>query len=388
MTTNDGPARALFLEAKQANDKRDFARGAELSRRAIALAPHQGHILAELAHSLIHRHDYWLNPTLERRMVEDGTLVEAVSLYQRAFAQGYVCEFARMCCGHALTSLGSPSEGAKHLRIATDLRAMQVHPELAGSYEKAPVRGPDFLIIGTTKAGTTSLYEYMCRHPRVLPAIWKEPEYYLFPQRGIDWYLAHFPRTPEAPVRFLTGEASSCYLSIWDAKDMVFASFPNAKLIALVRDPVDKAISHCHHDRKIGREQRSVDQAINEELDILELRPDPFHGAEEYWKTQSGYVWLGLYTYMLENWLTRFSREQLLVIQSERFWSDPGTVLGEAFAHVGLPEHKLDSYAVHLEGKYDKGKPEPVRERLRRFFAKHNERLFDLVGQRFDWQRP
>ncbi|MBL8754693.1 MAG: sulfotransferase domain-containing protein [Planctomycetes bacterium] len=385
MTTT---ARSLVLAAKAANDAHDFRRGAELARQAVALDPTQGYIIAELAHSLTHRHDYWLNPAFEKQLVADGTLAEAVRLYERAFELGHHCEFSRLCCGHALTSLGRTAEAARHLRVATDIRALQVHPELKGSYEAAPVRGPDFLIVGTTKAGTTSLYEYMCQHPRVLPAIWKEPEYYLFPERGMDWYLSHFPRTPDRPARFVTGEASSCYLSIWNAKDLIHASFPAARLFVLLRDPVDKAISHCHHDRKIGREQRTVDQALNEELDILEPRPDPFHGAEEYWRTQSGYVWLGLYAYMLENWFSKFPREQMLVVQSEQFWREPGPIMDQAFAHVGLPAHALGNYPVHLEGKYDKSKPEPVRVRLQRFFARHNDRLFDLVGRRFDWQQP
>jgi hypothetical protein len=185
---------------------------------------------------------------------------------------------------------------------------------------------------------------------------------------------------------FLTGEASSCYLSLWDAKDLIYQRYPDIRLIALLRDPVDKAISHVHHDVKLGCEHRSVDVAINTELDILEALDDPFHDAADYWQSERGYVWLGLYAYMLENWLTRFSREQLLIIPSEDLWQRPEATVADAFRFLGIAPHQLPDYEVHLPGAYDRSKPEPVRERLRLFFRRHNEALFNLLGHTLDWQ--
>jgi tetratricopeptide (TPR) repeat protein len=381
-------ATELYEAAVAAGNAGEFDRSATLCRQAIALAPDRGHFHAELANAITLRHDYWLNPELCARMIADGRLEEAIRAWSRAFELGHNSHWTRFCMGHALTALGRPSEGAPHLRIATDLRVRKLRPDLPASYETAPVRGPDFLIIGSTKCGTTSLYEYMCRHPQILPAIWKEPEYFRFPERGIDWYLGHMPRIPPGPTRYLTGEASSCYLSIWNCKSLVRAAFPDARLIALVRDPVDKAISHCHHDRKLGCELRSVDEALNHELDILEKIERPWCDVDDYWRTERGYVWLGLYTYLFENWLLEFPREQLLVIPSEDLWERPEPTMTRVFAHVGVNDHKFANYEVHLEGRYDKSKPEPVRERLKQYYRQHNERLFDLLGERLDWQMP
>lgn len=378
--------RQLYEQACEAKLKGERARALDLIHQALALRPQAGHMHAELADILTYTHDYWLNPELCQQLVEDGTLARAVASWEHAFALGHESHWSRFGMGHALTSLGRYAEAGPHLQRAVDLQTLRNRPELVDGYEGAPRRGPDFLIIGSTKCGTTSLYEYMCEHPRILSAIWKEPEFFRFPERGLDWYVSHFPRTPQAPRQYLTGEASSCYLSIWVAKERVRASFPDAKLITLVRDPVDKAISHCHHDRKIGCEHRTPDEAINRELDLLEPLDDPFHQAEEYWKTERGYVWLGLYTYMIENWLTEFSKHQLLVIPSEDLWQRPEQTLTQVFDFVGVEDHRLDKYEVHLAGKYDKSKPEPVRERLRRFFQKHNERLFEVIGRRLDWQ--
>lgn len=364
----------------------DRDRALALIRQAARRLGDKPHVQAQLGDALTYNHNYWLNPELSASLVKDGTLEEAVAAWGRAFELGHEHHWQRFGMGHALTALGRFDEAVPHLRMATDLKAVRDNPQVADVYDDAPLSGPDFLIIGATKCGTTSLYEYMCRHPRILPAIWKEPEFFRFPERGLDWYLSHLPRTPQAPIRYLTGEASSCYLSLWEAKDLVHEHFPAAKLIVLARDPVDKAISHCHHDRKIGCEHRTVDEALNRELDLLEALDDPFHGAEGYWETERGYVWLGLYAYMLENWLTRFSKQQVMMIPSEDLWLRPESTLTYVFEHVGVDDHKLEEYSVHLEGAYDKSRPEPVRERLKRFFRPHNERLFDLLGRRLDWQ--
>lgn len=385
LTPSQQKAREHYRAGEAANARRDFATGVAECRKAIALRQDQGHMYSELANGLTLAHDYWLNPEQCKRMAADGTLEEAIRHWRRGIELGHQCPWARFSLGHALTAVGRPAEGAPHLRVAIDLMTKRDRPELAAAYDAAPVRGPDFLIIGSTKCGTTSLYEYLCKHPRILQAVWKEPEYFRFPELGLEWYLSHFPRTPTG---YLTGEASSCYLSIWDAKTRVYEAFPKTKLIALVRDPVDKAISHCHHDRKLGCEARTVDVALNHELDILERLDDPFYQCDDYWKTEKGYVWLGLYAYMFDNWLSVFPKEQLLVIPSEDLWTRPAETVAQTLAFLGLPDHRLPNYEVHLEGKYDKAKPEPVRERLRRFYARHNERLFAQIGRRLDWQHP
>lgn len=357
-------------------------------RQALQLQPRRPMFRDELAHALTYKHDYWLNPEQCARLCADGTLDEAITLWRSALELGWQSHWTELCLGHALTAKGDFAAAARHLARAIDLKTAQHYPEHVARYGEQGVRkGPDFILIGATKCGTTSLYEYMRHHPQVLPAIWKEIEYFRFPQRGRDWYLSHFPRIPHGDTRFVSGEASTCYMSIWDAKTRVHAEFPAAKLIALVRDPVAKAISHAHHDRKIGCEHRTAEQALTEELDILEALERPWHDAEEYWKTQRGYVWLSLYAYFLENWLTVFPREQLLVIPSEELYGEPGPTLSRVYAHLDLPDHQLDDYEVHLKGSYDRERS-PLQERLARFFAPHNQRLFELLGRELPWTRP
>lgn len=380
-------AKALLEKARQlySDGKREEAIAA--IRQGLELQPDRPILHDELGHALTYMHDYWLNPELCQQLLDDGTIDEAIQSWNRGLELGVVSHWTEFQLGHALTAKGDFAGAARHLARAIDLKTAAHYPEHVAKYgESGQRKGPDFIIIGATKCGTTSLYEYMRAHPQVLPAIWKEIEYFRFPERGEQWYLSHFPRIPDGDTRFVTGEASTCYMSIWDAKTRVHDAYPDVRLIALVRDPVDKTISHCYHDRKIGCEHRSMEEALTRELDILEALDRPWHDAEEYWKTERGYVWLSMYYWFLENWLTVFPKEQLLVIPSEDLYAEPAETLSRVYAHLGLPDHRLDDYEVHLKGEYER-KKDPIRERLARFFEPHTARLEELLGRRLDWQR-
>ena len=107
-----------------------------------------------------------------------------------------------------------------------------------------------------------------------------------------------------------------------DVQQRLFEQYPNVKLMALVRDPVDKAISHIHHDRKLGVEHRTVEEAITQELDILENIDSLWPPPKDYWETERGYVWHGLYANPIADWVSRFPKENMLVIPART--STPG----------------------------------------------------------------
>jgi hypothetical protein len=114
-------------------------------------------------------------------------------------------------------------------------------------------RFPDFLIIGSAKSGTTTLYECLQRHPNIfLPAL-KEPQFFsknsVFEQ-GAAWYKALFAQAEDSQI---CGEASTTYTR-WphtpDVPRRIMNLLPNPKFIYLMRNPVERAYSHyCHHMR-------------------------------------------------------------------------------------------------------------------------------------------
>lgn len=395
-------ANALIAESHELHNRGRFDREIEACRRAVALRPDRPEFHDELACALTRRYKYYFNPDLCEELRVNGDLDEAILEWRQAISLGWgdqevyrslthgpVNASSHLCIGHALTSTGDYEEAAKHLRIATDIQTRTHFPEHWATYgDSGKPRGPDFVIIGGTKCGTTSLYEYLKDHPQVLPTIWKEIEFYRFPDRGIEWYLSQFPRIPDTRRRFLSGEASTCYIGMPSVKQRLFKHYPNVKLIALVRDPVDKAISHAHHDRKLGVEHRTVEEAITQELDILESLDSLWPPPEDYWKTQRGYVWHGLYANPIADWVSTFPKESMLVIPSEDLYAKPAETVARVYAHLGLPDHQLANYEVHLQGSYEKGLPSRLRERLMRFFAPHNARLEEMIGRRLQWQAP
>lgn len=382
-------AEALVAKAVELHEQGRFEEAIEACRQAVIVQPEHVRYRDQLAHALTRRHDYFFNPALAQELLDGGQLAEAVGVWRTAFEMGLVSDYAYLCIGHALTTLGDYAGASKFLRMATDLRGQLDDPEHAKKYgDSGEVKGPDFVIIGATKCGTTSLYEYMKGHPQVLPAIWKEIEYYRYPERGREWYLSHFPRIPDSPDRFITGEASTCYIGMREAKPLLYEQYPDVKLMALVRDPVDKAISHCHHDRMLGVEERTVEEALNAELDILESIDDPWPEAGDYWRTERGYVWHGLYAYFIEDWISTFSKSNMLVIPSDDLYGKPAETLAMVYDYLGVPNHELAEYKVHLKGKYEKKRDEPVRDRLIRYFAPYNARLEQLMGRELGWQKP
>ena len=132
---------------------------------------------------------------------------------------------------------------------------------------------PAFLIIGAQKGGTTSLYNYLLQHPQVKPAWVKEIHYFdIHHQKPLSWYRAHFPLS--LPDRFgsrntgprYTGEATPYYLFHPLAPRRAAVAVPEARLICLLRNPIDRAFSHYNHNRRKGREKRTFTRAVRDEL--------------------------------------------------------------------------------------------------------------------------
>ena len=245
---------------------------------------------------------------------------------------------------------------------------------------------PDFLVIGAQKSGTTSLYEYLSRHPQVDPAIAKGVHYFEEHYcRGLDWYRSRFPFRTAGRI---TGEATPDYLFYPSVPERVIRDLPAVKLVAVLRDPVERACSQYHHERALGFEDLSLRAALAAE-------PDRLRGEEERVRTDADYVSFpllhysyrsrGLYAQQIERWLALVPRDRLLVLQAERLYANPLDVTAETFAFLGLPPHLSGRFPILNARAHATLDPEP-RAELRDFFREPNERLFRLLGTRFEWE--
>ncbi len=132
---------------------------------------------------------------------------------------------------------------------------------------------PAFLIIGQMKAGTTALYSYLCRHPRVVPAMIKEVQYWSrYYEAGEAWYRAHFMPIPPGSD-LITGEASPTYFADPDAPARIARVRPDMRLILLLRDPVARAYSAYRMRVRLGREQRSWEAVVDSEIAARPICP-------------------------------------------------------------------------------------------------------------------
>lgn len=269
--------------------------------------------------------------------------------------------------------------------------------QLAFRVGTGPLRTlPDFVIIGGQRCGTTSLYNYLVKHPNVLPAFRKETHFFTNHfGKGLTWYRAQFPSglyLSYAQRRygqgFVSGEATPYYLFHPHAPRRVFEAIPEVRLIVLLRNPVDRAYSHYHHEVRAGVESLSFEDAIERELEELPLETEKMLKDEHYHSfchQNYSYLARGIYVEQLESWGRFFNTQQMLIIQSEGFDQDPPSALRQVIEFLHLPAWELKEYTKYHQANYAPMDP-ATRRRLADLYQDHNHRLYEFLGRDFGWE--
>jgi hypothetical protein len=192
----------------------------------------------------------------------------------------------------------------------------------------APRERPAFLIAGAQKAGTTYLYQELCAHPHVMPALTKEIHYFdINYRRGLEWYLGFFPRASKLAMGRISGEASPDYLVHPLAAERIARDLPDTKVIILLRDPVKRAFSQFLHERRLGYEPVSSfhealaleDERTAGELERSERDPDYVSYALSHYS----YRLRGCYLPQVERFYKALGRDRLMVMRSETLYDQP-----------------------------------------------------------------
>ena len=254
----------------------------------------------------------------------------------------------------------------------------------------APLRGlPSALIIGAQRSGTTSLFNYLAQHPDVLSPLGKEIHYFdLHYARGIRWYRGRFPFSHRLRRGSLTIDASPYYLFHPLAPVRAAQLLPEVKLVAVLRNPVDRAFSHYQHEVRDGRESLTFGEAIDREAERLageedRLRREP--GYYSYNHHRYSYTRRGCYLEQLRRWVEHYPRSRLLVVQSERLFREPAAVSAALYGFLGLRPHILERYSAFYQGKYEQAIAPALRARLAAYFEPHNRELYRWLGEEYDW---
>lgn len=233
----------------------------------------------------------------------------------------------------------------------------------------------NFLVIGAQKAGTTALDHYLRQHPDIGMADVKEVHYFddedVFAQEPIDHasYEAHFPGK-----QALQGETTPIYLWWKPACERIHRYNPDMKLIAVLRNPVDRAFSHWNMEFNRGNETRDFRSAVQAELQHPKIDPDRQHRVFSYLSRS-------FYAEQIERFQRTFDPHQLLWVKYEDLRDDPLTCLHRIFDHIGVDAGTIRSKPIELnKGVYASPCPSDMLDRLPTLFASDIERTEQMTG--------
>lgn len=277
------------------------------------------------------------------------------------------------------------------------LKGARVGARATGRVTQAARMEPSFLIVGAQRCGTTSMFKTLRQHPAVVaPPLQKGIHYFdKNYEQGAGWYRSHFPlratagRTARsagtAPV---TGESSPYYMFHPLAADRIARDLPGVRLIVLLRDPVERAISAYTHEKARGFETETFERA-------LELEPERIAGEREKMIADQGYdsfhlqhnayVTRGQYIEQLERLEAVFGRDRLHVVDSHDFFERPAAAYAAVVDFLGLPAFDGAVFDQH-NARPRSPMPGDLAARLDEHFRPYDERLAGWLGRTPGWR--
>jgi hypothetical protein len=322
------------------------------------------------------------------------------------------------------------------------MNANQRHPLALDDPRFALVDGrtrPDFMLVGGMKCGSTSFARYLFAHPQVKLSGPKEPHYWAwnrFPAKYQDFFVNESPLPDPGPGQYVSGDFSTSSLIHPLVPRRVQANLPGLRIFVLLRNPVDRAYSHFMMSKNAGQEKDcSFDEIVCREMDevpeLLAAHERGFLNAagdsQSCYSTSDGtpicvakhkqgfpqrrirddldlrdfylqsYVFRSLFHDQLHRWLRLFPRQQMMIIQSERFFENEAGTMNEAAEFLGLEPFEFQA-AHQLQRSYDAGAgntsqipreyaalDDATRRTLTDFFEPYNQRLYRLIDEDFGW---
>jgi hypothetical protein len=254
---------------------------------------------------------------------------------------------------------------------------------------------PAFIVVGAQRAGTTSLFRALMSHPLVHSANYHKGVNYFDVNyhRDVAWYQGHFPTTAhlrrrtEAAGDPITFEASGYYMFHPCAPERMARHLPEVRVLAMLRDPVERAYSAWKHELARGFETEPFERALDLEDERLageaeRMRADP--GYQSFSHRHHAYLRRGQYAEQLERLREHFPAEQVHTIDSESFFEHPESTFAGVLEFLGLPlvlPERFDRW----NSRPSSPMPEETRARLREHFRSHDRALADLLGREPAW---
>ena len=233
---------------------------------------------------------------------------------------------------------------------------------------------PNFLIIGAMKSGTTSLYNYFKQHPEIYMSPIKEPRFFALEMEPKPPGPVRKPEKGFSEVRDLQtyeslfdgittekayGEASPLYIYHPTAPERIHHHIPNVKIIAILRNPTERAFSHYLHICRIGKEPiTNFSEAIAAEPQRL----------QDNWNTLWHYRRRGQYGEQLQRYFSLFDRSQIRVYLNEDLKTNPQAVFKDAFQFLGVD----DQLQIDTARRHNSAKKLPKNQAIHSFLTQQN----------------
>lgn len=241
---------------------------------------------------------------------------------------------------------------------------------------------PNFIIIGETKCGTTSMYDNLIQHPHILPSKGNgdhtvtEDDFELgiketrfFDKnwyRGWDWYKSCFP---ECPQGYITGEASPTYLYRIQALERIGNLLQDCKIIIMLRDPVSRLVSHYNHLKKI--------------LPIWHKR---YKTLYDFWTSaaEPDYYIIdkGIYWRSVQEAFRCLNRQNIIIIKSEMLFEEPQRVYNTILDFLNMTPYILTAPSHSRKNIYSTPDIGLLKE-IESFYKPHNDILAEMLGEKF-----
>lgn len=249
---------------------------------------------------------------------------------------------------------------------------------------------PDFLVIGGQRCGTTSLFRALMGHPQIRrPIMHKGVNYFdINYWRGEDWYRAHFGKRESADVRIF--DSSGYYLWHPMAAERIARDLPGVRVVAMVRDPVERAYSAYKHELARGFEwEKSFGQALALEDARLEGEVDKLKADPHYYSfnhRHHAYRHRGEYAVQLAPYIAGLGRDHVHIMQSEAFFEEPEKEFAKLTDFLQISDTMPDSFDRY-NARPGAGLDDEVRSELRAHYDSHDEALAELLGETPRWRQ-
>lgn len=254
---------------------------------------------------------------------------------------------------------------------------------------------PDIVIVGAQRSGTTTLFRLLSDHPQVVrPTMSKGMAYFdLNYERGPRWYRAGFPLRPSssgraAHRRRMTFESSGYYMFHPLAAQRIATDLPEAKVVVMLRNPVDRAYSAHRHELRRGFETEEFEAAVALEPsrtagEADRLRADPSYHSFEH--QHHAYLGRGEYAAQITRLFDTVGRERTYVMDADEFFRDPGVEFSRLCTWLGLEEPPPGPAEV-WNAQPREPMTEAMREELMRHFEPFDAELARLLGRTPSWR--